>query len=106
MLPIPQTQNAAEVQRYRHYGFEAAFEHRFKSLLSAYFGVKRSDAEIHLSEHTGDIAPPGLLCIWVDAAEPLAALSGATTDEMSWAEDFEIADPDGNRLRFAEPTAG
>lgn len=72
MLPILQTQNAAAVQRYRHYGFEAVFEHRFESLQSAYVGIKRSDAEIYRSEHAGDIAPPGLLYIWVDAAEPAA----------------------------------
>jgi len=73
---------------------------------AAYVGIKRGDAEIHPSEHTGDIATPGLRYIWVDAVDPLAALSGTNIDEMPWARDFEIADPDGNRLRFAKPVAG
>jgi hypothetical protein len=41
--------------------------------------------------------------VWVDAVDPLAALFGAEIDEMPWGRDFEIADPDGNRLRIAEP---
>lgn len=104
MLSILQTQDAASaVQWSRHYGLEVVFEQRFEPCLSASVEIKRSDAEIYLSEHTGDINPPGLLYIWIDSAEPLAALAAATTDEMPWARDFEIADPDGNRLRFAEP---
>ena len=107
VVPILPTQDAAAaVQWYRHYGFEVVFEHRFEPHLPAYVGIKRGDAEIHLSEHTGDIVTPGLVYIWVDAIGPLAALSGAVVDEMPWARDFEIADPDGNRLRFAEPVAG
>jgi len=107
IVPIlPAKDAAASVEWYRQYGFELDFEHRFEPHLPAYVGIKRDDAEIHLSEHIGDAPGPGLLYIWVDAVDPLAAITGATVGSMSWARDFEIADPHGNRLRFAERTAG
>ena len=104
VIPVlPTTDAAAAIEWYRRYGFDVAFEHRFEPHLPAYVGLKRDDAEVHLSEHVGDIVTPGLVYVWVDAIEPLAALSTATIDEMPWARDFEVADLDGNRLRFAEP---
>ena len=93
---------AASVEWYRRYGFEVEFEHRFEPHLPAYVGIRRDDARIHLSEHAGDIATPGLVYVWVDDVDALAAITGASVDEMPWARDFEVADPDGNRLRFAQ----
>lgn len=94
---------ARSVEWYATVGFEKVFEHRFATDMPAYVGVRRDDAQIHLSEHVGDARPGALAYVWVDAVEPLADLFGATIDEMPWARDFEVADPDGNRLRFAEP---
>lgn len=103
IVPILPTADAAvAVEWYRQYGFEVAFEHRFEPHLPAYVGLRRGDAELHLSEHTGDIVTPGLVYVWVEAVDPLAAISGAKVDAMPWARDFEVTDPDGNRLRFAE----
>lgn len=93
------------VEWYARLGFEQVFEHRFAPDLPAYVGIRRDDAEIHLSEHAGDASPHGLAYVWVDAVDPLAELSGAEVDEMPWARDFEVTDPDGNRLRIAEPVA-
>ncbi|NND76308.1 MAG: VOC family protein [Ilumatobacter sp.] len=99
------TDAAAAVDWYRRLGFEQVFEHRFAPDMPAYVGIKRDDAQIHLSEHAGDALHPGLAYVWVDAVDPLAALFDATVDEMPWARDFEVSDPDGNRLRLAEPVA-
>jgi hypothetical protein len=105
VVPILPTKDAAvAAQWYRHYGFEVRFEHRFEPHLPAYVGLSRGDAEIHLSEHAGDITTPGLVYIWVDSVDPLAAITSANVEDMPWARDFEVADPDGNRLRFAERT--
>jgi catechol 2,3-dioxygenase-like lactoylglutathione lyase family enzyme len=93
---------AASVEWYRQLGFELVFEHRFAPNMPAYVGIRRDEALIHLSEHTGDAPGPGLAYIWVEAVDPLAAIFGVTVDEMPWARDCEIVDPDGNRLRFAE----
>ena len=93
---------AASVQWYRRIGFETIFEHRFADGMPAHVGIRRDDAVIHLSEHTGDSPGPALLYVWVDAVDPLAELFGLVPDEMPWARDVEVADPDGNRLRLAE----
>lgn len=103
IVPILRVADAAtSVDWYARIGFERVFEHRFEPHLPAYVGIRRDDAEIHLSEHTGDAPGPGLVYIWVEAVDPLAALFGVVPDEMPWARDFEVADPDGNRVRIAE----
>ncbi len=56
---------------------------------------------MHLSEHTGDARPGTLLYLRVDDLYALAAALGVTViDDMPWGRDFEVADPDGNRLRI------
>lgn len=93
---------AAAVSWYRKIGFEQVFEHRFAEGMPAYVGIEREGAVIHLSEHTGDAPGPGLVYVWVDAIDPLAELFDIVPDEMPWARDIEVADPDGNRIRLAE----
>ena len=41
--------------------------------------------------------------LWVDAVDAIAADFGVEVDEMPWARDVELTDPDGNRIRVAEP---
>ena len=96
------TDAAASVAWYRQIGFEKTFEHRFADGMPAYVGVERDGAEIHLSEHTGDAPGPGLVYIWVDDVDRLAEHFGVVPDEMPWARDFEVTDPDGNRIRLAQ----
>ena len=91
------------VEWYARLGFVQVFEHRFEPGMPAYVGIRRDDAQIHLSEHVGDAVPRGLAYVWVEAVDPLAEIFGAEVDEMPWARDFEVSDPDGNRLRIAEP---
>ncbi|MGI9644986.1 MAG: bleomycin resistance protein [Ilumatobacteraceae bacterium] len=106
VVPILRVADAAEsVRWYQRLGFEQVFEHRFEPGMPAYVGIRRDDAQIHLSEHAGDAPATSLVYVWVEAVDPLAAEFGATVDDMPWARDFEIADPDGNRLRIAEPVA-
>ncbi|MEL6890693.1 MAG: glyoxalase superfamily protein [Actinomycetota bacterium] len=93
---------AASVEWYRRLRFEQEFEHRFEPHLPAYVGIVRDDAAIHLSEHAGDAPGPGLVYLWVDAVDSIAADFGVTVDEMPWARDVELTDPDGNRIRVAE----
>lgn len=100
------TDAAASAEWYRRLGFEPIFEHRFAPELPAYVGIRRDDAEIHLSEHTGDAPPGSVLYLWVDAVDPLAAAVGVAVEEQPWGREIEVRDPDDNRLRIAEPTAG
>ena len=97
---------AASVEWYRQLGFDQVFEHRFADGMPAYVGIRRDDAAIHLSEHAGDAPGPGLVYVWVDQLDPLAAHFGLTPDEMPWARDIEVTDPDGNRIRLAEARTG
>lgn len=104
VVPILRVSDAAaSVEWYGRLGFVKVFEHRFEPHLPAYVGIRRDDAEIHLSEHTGDAPGPGLVYVWVEEVDPLAARFGVVPDEMPWARDFEVTDPDGNRVRIAEP---
>jgi catechol 2,3-dioxygenase-like lactoylglutathione lyase family enzyme len=92
----------ASVEWYSQLGFSAIFEHRFAAGMPAYVGIEREGAEIHLSEHAGDAAGPGLIYVWIDSVDVVADDFGIVPDEMPWARDIEVTDPDGNRIRLAE----
>ena len=103
VVPILRVADAAvAADWYRRIGFDQVFEHRFADGMPAYVGIQRDDAMIHLSEHTGDAPGPGLVYVWVDRIDPFADLFGIEPDEMPWARDIEVTDPDGNRIRLAE----
>jgi len=93
---------AAAAVWYRRLGFERVFDHRFESELPAYVGLRREGAQIHLSEHTGDAQPNGLVHIWVDDVDEVAAEFGVAVDDQPWARALQLVDPDGNRLRVAQ----
>jgi catechol 2,3-dioxygenase-like lactoylglutathione lyase family enzyme len=97
------TDAAASVRWYRRLGFEQVFEHRFEPHLPAYVGIRRDGAQIHLSEHTGDANPHGLVYVWVDDVDSLAAAFHVAVSEAPWAREIQLVDPDGNRLRVAQP---
>jgi catechol 2,3-dioxygenase-like lactoylglutathione lyase family enzyme len=94
---------AAAVVWYRRLGFEQQFEHRFEPHLPAYVGIRREGAQIHLSEHAGDATPDTLVYLWVDEIDPIAAEFDVTVTGAPWGREIRLHDPDGNRLRIAEP---
>ena len=103
VVPILRVADASvAVAWYSAIGFEQIFQHRFADGMPAYVGIRRDDADIHLSEHIGDAPGPGLVYVWVDELDPLAARFEMTPDVMPWARDIEVTDPDGNRIRLAE----
>lgn len=88
---------------YRTIGFEPAGEpHRFEPGLPAFGTVRNGDVALFLSEHAGDARPDTLVYLWVDEVDPVAQQFGVVPDEMPWARDIEVQDPDGNRLRIAQ----
>jgi len=104
VVPLLRVSDAAvAVEWYRRLGFEQVFEHRFESHFPAYVGIRRDGAQIHLSEHLGDANPHGLVFVWVDDVDALAAEFRVSVEEQPWAREVELTDPDGNRLRVAEP---
>lgn len=104
VVPILRVSDAsAAAIWYRRLGFEQTFEHRFEPHLPAYVGLRLDGAQIHLSEHAGDALPHGLVYIWVDDVDAVAAEFGIAVDEQPWAREVCLTDPDGNRLRVAQP---
>jgi hypothetical protein len=103
VVPILRVAEASRaVQWYGRLGFVQLFEHRFEPHLPAYVGIGRDDAQIHLSEHAGDANPHGLVYLWVDDVDVLAAEFGIVVDNQPWAREVSLTDLDGNRLRVAE----
>jgi hypothetical protein len=90
---------------YSRLGFAIVFEHRFAPGLPLYVGIRREGAQIHLSEHEGDAHPFGLVYLWVDDVDVVAAEFGMQVDDQPWGREVSLVDPDGNRLRIAEPAS-
>jgi catechol 2,3-dioxygenase-like lactoylglutathione lyase family enzyme len=95
---------AASAEWYRQLGFEKDWEHRFEPGLPLYVAISRGSARLHLSEHTGDARPGTLLYLYVPDVDAMAAACGVTDiEDNPWGRDFEVTDPDGNRLRIGTP---
>ena len=105
VVPILRVRDAAAaVAWYRRLGFEQQFEHRFEPHFPAYVGIRREGAQLHLSEHAGDATPDTLVYVWVDEIDPIATEFGVAVSDQEWGREIHLTDPDGNRLRIAEPT--
>lgn len=98
---------------YRDYlGFTVDWEHRFGANFPLYAQVSRSSAKVHLSEHHGDGTPGSVVWIAVDDIKALhAELAGkdyryakpGCPEDGPGGPGFELDDPFGNTLRFAQP---
>ncbi|MFI6258987.1 glyoxalase superfamily protein [Micromonospora zamorensis] len=102
LAPVLRTTDAnTAVAWYTRLGFVKQWEHRFASDLPLYVSIARGDVEIHLSEHTGDAQPDTLLYLYVDDIDAAAAACGVNVvEQKDWGREFEVVDPDGNRLRI------
>ena len=95
---------AASAEWYARLGFTLDWEHRFAPGLPLYVGISCGAARLHLSEHTGDARPGTLLYLYVPDVDARAAACGVTRiEDNPWGRDFEVTDPDGNRLRIGTP---
>lgn len=95
----------AAVRWWARLGFSEEFRHRFEPGFPLFVGVRRDGTQVFLSEHTGDAPGPALVYLWVDdtTVDAVAADFGVRVDDMPWARDCEVTDPDGNRVRVAAP---
>lgn len=94
---------AAAVDWYARLGFAKEWEHRFEPHLPAYVAIALGDARIHLSEHRGDAKRrAGLIYLHVDDVDAAARAVGAQVETAPWGREFEVRDPDGNRIRVGE----
>ncbi len=94
-------------------GFKVDWEHRFEPGLPVFTRVSRDGLSLFLTEHTGDCQPGGAAYLVVDDVDALyrdvhsrgARLQGGPQDTPWGSREMMIIDPDGNRLRFANPAS-
>jgi len=81
-------------------GFEVEWEHRFAPGLPLFLALRRGDAQLFLSEHTGDARPDALVYLYVEHVDAVAAEFGAAAADTEYGmREIELRDPDGNRVR-------
>jgi catechol 2,3-dioxygenase-like lactoylglutathione lyase family enzyme len=91
-------------------GFRVDWEHQFEPGFPTFAQVTRDGLSLFLTEHEGDCAVRGAAYLIVDVLDAYydeVRLRGVTVDEppedTPWGtREMCIADPDGNRLRFAD----
>lgn len=96
----------ASVTWWQRLGFVLDFVHRFEGVPQRFVGIKRDDVLVYLSEHAGDAYTPALVYLWVDNVDALAAEFGVPVSANPWARDFEVIDPDHNRVRVGSREFG
>jgi uncharacterized glyoxalase superfamily protein PhnB len=92
-------------------GFTVDWEHRFEPGFPVFAQLTRDGLSLFLSEHSGDCQVGGAAYFVVDDVDALfrdICARGVTIaerpDDTPWGtREMVIVDPDGNRLRFANP---
>ena len=92
-------------------GFRVDWEHRFDPGFPVFAQLTRDGLSLFLSEHAGDCQVGGAAYLVVDDVDALygelAARDAAPAQppaDMPWGRrELTVVDPDGNRLRFANP---
>lgn len=115
---IPQLRITEAARSLRFYveglGFSVDWEHRFEPGFPLFVQLTRNGQTIFLTEHTGDCQVGGAVYFIVPSADQCwstfeAAGMKATNciASMPWGtREFQLTDPDGNRLRFASHIEG
>ncbi|MEM9200321.1 MAG: VOC family protein [Actinomycetota bacterium] len=88
---------------YARLGFELTGSHQFEPGFPLYGFLRRGEVQIHLSEHKGDAPKKSLAYFWVDDVAPVSAEFGVAVETQPWGHEVSLTDPDGNRIRVAQP---
>ena len=92
-------------------GFTVDWEHRFEPHFPVFMSVVRDGMQLYLTQHSGDCQVGGLVHFVipdVDAwhrefRERGAKVAEAPNNDLGF-RNMTIVDPDGNQLRFMEPS--
>ena len=102
VVPILRVTDAdVAVRWYERLGFTKQWEHRFDPSCPAFVSIARGGARLFLSEHRGDARPDTLVGLRVSDVAAVEAEFGRPTAEPPYECEFELRDPDGNRLRIS-----
>ena len=100
-VPVLRVEDASRaVAWYGRLGFQKEWEHRFEPGMPAFVSIARGRARLFLSEHRGDARPDTLVHLFVSDVEAVVAEFGRPAGEPPYGCEFELRDPDGNRLRI------
>ena len=97
----------------RGLGFTVDWEHQFEPNFPVFAQLTRDGLSLFLSEHAGDCKVGGAAYFVVDDVDALfREITGhgitpqePPTDTEWGTREMTVVDPDGNRLRFANPSA-
>lgn len=100
-VPILRVADAdVAVKWYERLGFAKQWEHRFDPDCPAFVSIVCGGTRLFLSEHRGDARPDTLVHLFVSDVDAVEAEFGRPTGEPPYGCEFELRDPDGNRLRI------
>lgn len=94
-------------------GFAVDWEHRFEPGFPVFAQLTRDGLSLFLSGHAGDCQVGGAAYFVVDDVDALngdirrrGIVEAEPPDDTPWGRrEMTVVDPDGNRLRFANPVA-
>ena len=102
VVPILHVADAATaVAWYQRLGCSKEWGYRFDPGCPAFVSIARGRARLFLSEHRGDAPPDTLAGLFVKDIDAVAAEFGRPEEEPPYGCEFELRDPDGNRLRIS-----
>jgi catechol 2,3-dioxygenase-like lactoylglutathione lyase family enzyme len=102
ITPILRARDALRsAEWYGRLGFEVAVVHQFEPDTPRFLTLRAGDLWLFLSEHEGDATPDTLVYVHVADVDAVAGVLGERAEDMPWGmREFEVADPDGNRVRI------
>jgi catechol 2,3-dioxygenase-like lactoylglutathione lyase family enzyme len=92
-------------------GFRVEWEHRFEPDFPVFMEVLRDGMKIYLTQHSGDCQVGGLVHFLVEDVDALnrefqgrgVRPTEAPNNDLGF-RNMTVTDPDGNQLRFMEPS--
>jgi catechol 2,3-dioxygenase-like lactoylglutathione lyase family enzyme len=104
IIPILKVNDAAQAAAwYQRLGFKQEWLHRFEPGFPVFVSIARGRMRLFLSEHTGDARPDTLIYVRVNDIALVAKEFGVEIEDLPWAHECHLTDPDGNRLRVGTP---
>jgi catechol 2,3-dioxygenase-like lactoylglutathione lyase family enzyme len=102
VVPILRVADAdVAVRWYERLGFTKQWEYRFDPGCPAFMSIACGGTHLFLSEHQGDARPDTLVGLSVSDVDAVEAEFGRPDGEPPYKCEFELRDPDGNRLRIS-----